>query len=84
MINQWEFVKQLKCPIPTLPSVPDFDFNSTSTPSYGYSAVDADFNEMVHDATNPMRPIYCIKDGPEILDDLKIRPVEKTMNCFFI
>jgi len=66
MINQWEYVYELNCPIPNLNST-QTEFNSTSTATM--------ITTTTSFTTRNQRPIYCIKDGPEILDDLKIRPV---------
>ena len=65
MINQWENVKSLKCPIPTLPEYEYYNTTSTSTSTTIFNTTSI-LNQ---------RPIYCIKDGAEIPDDLKIRPV---------
>lgn len=62
MINQWENVKSLNCQIPTTPEY----YNTTSGVSNTTTMPTSILNQ---------RPIYCIKDGAEILDDLKIRPV---------
>lgn len=81
MINQWEYVDTLKCPIPTeeignstLPTL----LNSTlvtlvdSTIS---TALDSSFDFDYGASNYRVKPFYCIESGAEILDDLKIRPV---------
>ena len=83
MINQWENVGRLKCPIPTMS--PPTELNSTekttdfilfvekTTVGINQSfIVGSDHLENYHMRS---RPLYCVEDGAEILDDLKIRPV---------
>ena len=75
MINQWENVKSLKCPIPTLPEYEYY--NTTEGDLYTDYSTSTTTTTTVFNTTSILnqRPFYCIKDGAEILDDLKIRPV---------
>lgn len=119
MINQWENVGRLKCPIPpefnttqsatlsTIQSSQDhsslsssstssitstlissstsspessstssqlFDFLSTSSGFFINEIFDEKSFEEKYNYIRT-RPLYCVEDGAEILDDLKIRPV---------
>lgn len=87
MINQWENVGRLKCPIPTMP--PPTDLNSTETTTDFISFVETTTVGLINQSFNVgddhmgnyymrSRPLYCVEDGAEILDDLKIRPVIRT------
>ena len=79
MINQWENVKALKCPIPTLPAYEHLNTTiSDLTNDYttGTTTTTTTMTTTTSSLVN-QRPIYCIKDGAEILDDLKIRPVRE-------
>ena len=79
MINQWENVKALKCPIPTLPAYEHLNTTITDlTNDYTTETTSTTTTMSTMTTTTSLvnqRPIYCIKDGAEILDDLKIRPV---------
>ncbi len=79
MINQWETVKSLKCPIPTLPAYEyvnstEIDYTTGLSSNAWTNLTTASTTTTTTSVIN-RRPIYCIKDGAEILDDLKIRPV---------
>ena len=75
MINQWENVKALKCPISQLNMTTIAGFTNYSTLTVTNTTTTTMTSSLVN-----QRPIYCIKDGAEILDDLKIRPVRD--KCF--
>ena len=79
MINQWEYVKELKCPIPTLPAYEHLNTTITDLTNDYTTETTSTTTTMTSSLVN-QRPIYCIKDGAEILDDLKIRPVRE--KCF--
>lgn len=87
MINQWENVGRLKCPIPTIPPI---EFNSTETTDFisflettTAGLINQSFivgSDHLEKHYMRSRPLYCVEDGAEILDDLKIRPVKRTFN----
>ena len=83
MINQWEYVNTLRCPTIDPPSnMTTSSFaNITDYTDYTTSSTSASLSNQL---INRAQPFYCIKNGQEILDDLKIRPVKKLFVKFVI
>lgn len=83
MINQWENVNTLRCPTIDPPG-------NTTTSSfenitdYTTNAINSTISSLSGEFMNRAQPFYCIKNGQEILDDLKIRPVRKIFVKFLI
>ena len=78
MINQWENVGKLKCPIPTeiFPDSTTISSMANSTEDSLATTTTSVLSDLVfNDYYNKAKPLYCVEDGAEILDDLKIRPV---------
>jgi len=80
MINQWEYVNTLRCPTIGPPGNMTTTTTTTifeNTTDYITNAMNSTISSLSGEFMNRAQPFYCIKDGQEILNDLKIRPVRR-------